>query len=80
MKRPLLFVDVADFRHFNSLHGHQAGDEVLKHVVRFSRAGLRVADILFRYGGDEFVALNRLILLWLSQWPKASVVLSRSTS
>ena len=53
----LLFVDVADFRHFNSLHGHQAGDEVLKHVVRFSRTGLRVADILFRYGGDEFVAL-----------------------
>jgi diguanylate cyclase (GGDEF)-like protein/putative nucleotidyltransferase with HDIG domain len=53
----LLFIDVANFRNFNNIHGRQAGDEVLKHVVRFSRTGLRVADILFRYGGDEFVAL-----------------------
>ncbi len=53
----LLFIDVVGFKEFNSEHGRQAGDEALKHVARFSRTGLRVADILFRYGGDEFVAL-----------------------
>jgi diguanylate cyclase (GGDEF)-like protein/putative nucleotidyltransferase with HDIG domain len=53
----LLFIDVVGFRDLNNSHGRQAGDEVLKHVVRFSRTALRVADILFRYGGDEFVAL-----------------------
>jgi diguanylate cyclase (GGDEF)-like protein/putative nucleotidyltransferase with HDIG domain len=53
----MLFIDVSGFRELNSVHGRQAGDEVLKHVVKFSRTALRVADILFRYGGDEFVAL-----------------------
>jgi diguanylate cyclase (GGDEF)-like protein/putative nucleotidyltransferase with HDIG domain len=53
----LLFIDVVGFKEFNIAYGRQAGDEVLKHVARFSRTGLRVADILFRYGGDEFVAL-----------------------
>ena len=53
----LLFIDVIGFKEFNAAHGRQAGDELLKHVVKYSRTGLRVADILFRYGGDEFVAL-----------------------
>jgi diguanylate cyclase (GGDEF)-like protein/putative nucleotidyltransferase with HDIG domain len=53
----LLLIDVVGFKNFNSLHGRQAGDEVLKHVARFSRTALRVADIMFRYGGDEFVAI-----------------------
>ena len=53
----LVFIDVIGFRELNSIHGRQAGDEVLKHVVKYSRTALRVADILFRYGGDEFVAL-----------------------
>src|SRR6202035_3217272 len=29
---------------------------VLRHVVRHARAGLRVADILFRHTGDDFIA------------------------
>src|SRR5207249_3875012 len=37
--------------------GRQTGDDVLRHVVRRTRAGLRLADILFRFGSDEFVAL-----------------------
>jgi diguanylate cyclase (GGDEF)-like protein/putative nucleotidyltransferase with HDIG domain len=53
----LLFIDIVGFTDLNSSYGRQAGDDVLRHVVRFSRTGLRVADILFRYGGDEFVAL-----------------------
>ena len=34
-----------------------SGDDVLRHVVRHATAGLRLADILFRYGSDEFVVL-----------------------
>lgn len=53
----LLLIDVVGLKQINSLHGRLIGDDVLRHVVRQTRAGLRVADILFRYGSDEFVAL-----------------------
>jgi diguanylate cyclase (GGDEF)-like protein len=52
----LLFIDVADLKDVNVVHGRAAGDEVLMHVVRHARAGLRVADILFRHTGDDFIA------------------------
>jgi diguanylate cyclase (GGDEF)-like protein len=53
----LLFIDVIGLEDLNREHGRLAADEVLRHVVKYSRTGLRVADILFRYGSDEFVAL-----------------------
>ena len=53
----LLFIDVVGLKQINRLHGRTVGDDVLRHVVRQTTAGLRVADILFRYGSDEFVAL-----------------------
>jgi diguanylate cyclase (GGDEF)-like protein/putative nucleotidyltransferase with HDIG domain len=53
----LLFVDVVGLKQINEMHGRIVGDEVLRHVVRNATMGLRVADILFRYGSDEFVAL-----------------------
>jgi diguanylate cyclase (GGDEF)-like protein len=56
-RHALLFVEVPDLKAINVKHGRSAGDEVLRHVVRHSRAGLRVADILFRNTGDDFVAL-----------------------
>ena len=53
----LLFIDVVDLKQINAAHGRAVGDQVLVHVVRYATAGLRLADILFRYGSDEFVAL-----------------------
>ena len=53
----LLLINVVGFTQINSAHGRKVGDDVLRHVVRHARSGLRVADILFRYGSDEFVAL-----------------------
>ena len=44
-------------KQINTTHGRAVGDDVLLHVVRHATAGLRLADILFRYGSDEFVAL-----------------------
>jgi diguanylate cyclase (GGDEF)-like protein/putative nucleotidyltransferase with HDIG domain len=52
----LLFIDVSDLKTINTNYGRDAGDDVLRHVVRQARSGLRVADILFRNASDEFVA------------------------
>lgn len=53
----LLFIDVKGLNDINAQYGRQTGDDVLRHVVRHAKAGLRASDILFRYGSDEFVAL-----------------------
>jgi diguanylate cyclase (GGDEF)-like protein len=53
----LLFINVVGLEHINTTHGRTVGDEALLHVVRHATAGLRLADILFRYGSDAFVAL-----------------------
>ncbi len=53
----LLLIDVVGLKQINAVHGRNVSDDVLRHVVGHLRSGLRVADILFRHEGDEFVAL-----------------------
>lgn len=53
----LVFIDVVDLKGVNVRYGRSAGDEVLRHVVKGTRQALRVADIVFRFGSDEFVVL-----------------------
>jgi diguanylate cyclase (GGDEF)-like protein/putative nucleotidyltransferase with HDIG domain len=53
----LLFIDVIGLKNINLTHGREVGDEVLREVVRHATGALRLADILFRYGSDELVAL-----------------------
>ncbi len=53
----LMMVDVDHFKSFNDNHGHQAGDEILRHVAQVLQDTLRSTDILARYGGEEFVVL-----------------------
>lgn len=53
----LLFLDLDNFKEINDTYGHPEGDVVLKTVARFLQTHLRQADILCRYGGEEFVAL-----------------------
>jgi diguanylate cyclase (GGDEF)-like protein len=48
---------VIELKQINAQHGRSAGDEVLRQIVRHARSGLRITDILFRYGSHEFVAL-----------------------
>ncbi len=50
-----LMIDVDGFKQVNDFLGHDAGDLVLKHVAQELRAQLRQADILARFGGDEFI-------------------------
>lgn len=47
-------IDVNDFKVFNDTHGHVAGDAALVALVDAWRTQLRSADVLARYGGDEF--------------------------
>ena len=53
-----LMIDVDHFKLFNDHYGHPAGDACLKKVTQAIRSCLhRSADILGRYGGEEFVVL-----------------------
>jgi diguanylate cyclase (GGDEF)-like protein len=50
-----LFIDIDHFKHINDVHGHEAGDAILKAVAVRLAAGLRGGDVIGRLGGDEFV-------------------------
>lgn len=53
----LLMIDIDHFKNINDQHGHVTGDNVLKDVARSLGGSLRSGDRLFRYGGEEFVAI-----------------------
>jgi diguanylate cyclase (GGDEF)-like protein/putative nucleotidyltransferase with HDIG domain len=53
----LLLVEVVELKRINTLYGRDTGDDALRHVVRHTRAGLRITDLLFQHGSDEFVVL-----------------------
>jgi two-component system chemotaxis response regulator CheY len=53
----LAICDLDFFKAFNDRFGHVAGDDALRTVARGMRENLRSADMLFRYGGEEFVVL-----------------------
>jgi diguanylate cyclase (GGDEF)-like protein len=57
MKLGLLVMDIDDFKPINDQYGHRAGDQVLSQIGREVRARMRKIDLLFRYGGEEFVLL-----------------------
>ena len=54
----LILFDVDYFKQFNDMHGHQAGDDCLRRVASLALGcAHRPQDMVFRYGGEEFVVL-----------------------
>ena len=53
----VLVLDVDHFKEVNDRHGHAAGDELLRWVVRTLEASVRPADAIGRLGGDELAVL-----------------------
>ena len=53
----LAIADVDELARINREWGKAAGDDVLKQVAKAMKAGLRVEDVLCRFGGEEFAAL-----------------------
>jgi len=52
-----LMIDIDDFKRYNDLNGHQAGDLALQISALSLKAALRSADVAARYGGEEFCIL-----------------------
>lgn len=53
----LLIFDFDYFKAINDKHGHACGDLVLKQALWQVRQHIRKTDLVFRYGGEEFVIL-----------------------
>jgi len=53
----LIFVDVDHFKFINDEHGHECGDLALASVAAWIKDSVRGSDVVFRYGGEEFVVL-----------------------
>ncbi len=58
-ERPLCVaaIDLDRFKPYNDAHGHQAGDVLLREASAAWQGALRGADLLSRWGGDEFALL-----------------------
>ncbi|MGI8898109.1 MAG: diguanylate cyclase [Pyrinomonadaceae bacterium] len=49
-----LMIDIDDFKSYNDLNGHLAGDQALQITAHCLKGVLRSADVACRYGGEEF--------------------------
>ena len=53
----IIFVDLDHFKNVNDSHGHLIGTALLIEVAQLMLCNTRAVDMVFRYGGDEFVVL-----------------------
>ncbi|MGZ5609155.1 MAG: GGDEF domain-containing protein [Methylobacter sp.] len=53
----LIFLDIDHFKTINDTYGHECGDATLVLGAKWIKENLRDSDIVFRYGGEEFVIL-----------------------
>jgi diguanylate cyclase (GGDEF)-like protein len=53
----ILIFDIDHFKRINDVHGHLAGDFVLKEVARVVQSRIRRDEVFARYGGEEFAII-----------------------
>ena len=51
----LLMIDLDHFKKYNDANGHLAGDDLLCKVAKLFQQSVRQEDMVFRYGGEEFI-------------------------
>lgn len=53
----VLMIDIDYFKRINDTHGHMVGDAVLTEIAKAIVKCTRNSDVVFRYGGEEFVVI-----------------------
>lgn len=53
----IAIADIDDFKLVNDTYGHEAGDAVLRMISDTFRANTRKSDLIFRWGGEEFLLI-----------------------
>ncbi|MBN1648826.1 MAG: GGDEF domain-containing protein [Spirochaetales bacterium] len=73
----ILLLDIDHFKNFNDTYGHLAGDEILVSMSHQLTDKLRKADIIARFGGEEFIILvpetNKLDLFLTAERIRISI-------
>ncbi len=73
----LVMLDIDHFKKFNDTHGHQAGNEALKHLALVVGETVRDTDTVARYGGEEFALIlpetSKRVALELAERVRANV-------
>jgi len=57
MNGVVVMADVDRLKRINDAHGHEAGDEAIRSIANAIRKRIRAGDLLFRWGGDEFLVV-----------------------
>lgn len=53
----IIIIDIDGFKNINDTYGHLTGNEILKQFSHLLVSNVRDADMVFRYGGEEFIIL-----------------------
>jgi diguanylate cyclase (GGDEF)-like protein len=61
-------LDIDNLKPLNDQHGHQAGDAAIRSVAKAIRSVIRAEDLLFRWGGDEFLAILPHVHVEEARW------------
>ena len=72
----VMMLDVDRFKEINDSYGHLAGDRVLAEIAGILQSNLRKADLICRFGGDEFIVIMPDVGLSEAKYAKERITAS----